>query len=187
MTFKQLGEEAFISRGGKQLGADDTTLKPKLMILDLKRHLLATWCNYAGFWKVWFGWWCGDAVKIHGEKEIDMKLCRLWRAIRKIAWRLPFGSENPFDDLRHGSTHKGHRWDVNPMLLVVCGVIRSEHFKLKTNPARWTCIESALVDLMISMVKYLRVISQKVHFLLQATTSQKTERWKGETSSGSYG
>ena len=28
---------------------------------------------------------CGDAVKIHGEKEIDMKLCRLWRAIRKIA------------------------------------------------------------------------------------------------------
>jgi len=35
-------KEAFISRGGKQLGADDTTLKPKLMILDLKRHLLVT-------------------------------------------------------------------------------------------------------------------------------------------------
>lgn len=35
-------KDAFVSRGGKQLGADDSTLKPKLMILDLKRQLLVT-------------------------------------------------------------------------------------------------------------------------------------------------
>lgn len=126
--------------------ADDSTLKPKLMILDLKRQLLATWCNYAVFGRyAMVGdvvmWWCGEnswwkgnwheaifwsfvgfgglSEKLHDASHLDQRI-HLMSASDSNAQT--FARPVRIGEFWFAPWINLYRswWDVNPILFVGC-------------------------------------------------------------------